>query len=81
MIFLFGAVMGVEKKIIKKRHSVICSHVWSWERTVSHWICSHVWFWQKTTTLQRKYLKTSMVAMNLLRVGLIENQDFKNYIY
>jgi hypothetical protein len=52
-----------KKEIIKNEHNVICSHVW---------------LWQKTTTLQCKYLKTSMAAMNLLKVDLIEYQDFLN---
>jgi hypothetical protein len=63
MIFLFGAVMGMEKRNNLKRHDVICNHV-----------C----LWQKIMTLQCKYLKTSMVAMNLLKVGLTKNQDKKN---
>ncbi len=67
--------MGMEKEIIKNTQSVICSHVWLWEGTMSHWVCSHVWLWQKTTRLQCKYLKICMVAMNLLRVGLTEYQD------
>jgi hypothetical protein len=38
-------------------------------------IYSYVWLWKKTITLECTYLKTNMVAMNLLKVGLSNNQD------
>jgi hypothetical protein len=62
-LFVWCSYGHGKKEIIKNKHDVICSHVW---------------LWQKTMTLQRKYLKTSMVAMDLLKVGLTKNQGFLN---
>ncbi len=30
--YFYRVIMHVEKEIIKKRHNVICSHVWVWRR-------------------------------------------------
>ncbi len=50
----------------------------SYLKTIHNIICSLLWLWEKNNTLQCTYLKTNMVAMNILRVGIIEIQDKQN---